>query len=548
MEKVLRISAFILLAGLALVLPVRAPGDSRTSADASGLALELDPSPYQVPTPHLPKTSKVAQRSQRRYLLLVSIDGLAYPTLQQLLPRLPTLRRLAKRGFRRSMITVFPSMTWASHVSAITGQYPRVHGILGNRWYQSGKGLVRPYLGQTSDRDRQARTPSLYDLVSGKEWPVAALNWSATQYSRTITYNLPETMGSYSLPGRLLSPELAALIPELRPARHIGRSKRGRRLGRRWRRRFGALMKREDLHTDQLVNDIALRLLRLPRAQIPRLMMVHYVAADSVQHARGMRSPRLFPTVRALDRMIGELLRGYRRAGLSRRLSVLVMSDHGFTEIHRTMDLRLLLRRERIANYRFYRSSAEITRDKVYTVFNGHVAFVYVKNDDAKTTALISKLVRAKAYRRCVKAVFGPEQYARLGLPRPLDLAPEDRERSSERQRGSYYHPGAPSLILLSRPDCSFYSAHRRAIIRRTRWPFGVHGYLPTLRSIQAMLIGAGAGIRAGGRELKIARIVDVAPTGASLLGLRWPARWPGSKERFRLDGRPLTDVLKDPL
>lgn len=543
MGPTLRVSALVCLAALALALPRHAPADSRTSEDASRLSVKLDPSPYRVPAPHLPaKTSESAGKA--RYLLLVSIDGLAYPTLQRLLPRLPTLRRLAKRGFRRPLITVFPSMTWASHVSAITGQYPRVHGILGNRWYQSGKGLVRPYLGQTSDRDRQARTPSLYDLAHREGFTVAALNWSATQHSRTITYNLPETMASRVLPAKLLSPQLAKLIPKLRPVRRIGRGQRGPRLGRRWRRRFGALMKREDLHTDRLVNDLALRLLRLPKRRVPRLMMVHYVAADTLQHARGMRSPRLFPTVRALDRMISELLRAYKRAGLARRLAVLVMSDHGFSEIHRTMDLRMLLRREGIASYRSYRRGGRLIAEKVYTVFNGHAAFVYVKNDDPKTIALIAKLVRAKAYRRCVQAVFGPDQYARLGLPRPLDFAPENRERAGERQRGTYYHPGAPSLIVLSRPDCSFYNGHRRKILRRTRWRFGVHGYLPTLRSIQAMLIGAGAGIRASGRELSAARIVDVAPTGARLLGLRWPATWPGSKQAFRLDGRVLSDAL----
>jgi predicted AlkP superfamily pyrophosphatase or phosphodiesterase len=537
--------ALLAFALVALTLPARALGDSRTSEDTARGVAEFDPSPYRVPAPHLPaKPGSPKAKAKARYLLVVSIDGLAYPTLQRLLPRLPTLRRLAKRGFRRPLITVFPSMTWSSHVSAMTGQYPRVHGILGNRWYQSGKGLVRPYLGQTSDRDRQARTPSLYDLVAAKERSVAALNWSATQHSRTITYNLPETMASRSLPGQLVSPQLAKLIPELRPVRRIGRSQRGRRLGRRWRRRFGALIKREDLRTDRLVNDMALRLLRLPKAKIPQLMLVHYVAADSIQHLRGMRSPRLFPTVRALDRMVAELLRGYRRAGLSRQLAVLVMSDHGFSEIHRTMDLRMLLKREGIARYRSYRDAGRLAAERVYTVYNGHAAFVYVKNDDPKTTALITKLARAKAYRRCVKAVFGPEQYASLGLPRPLDLAPEARKRAAARQRGSYYHPGAPSLIVLSRPDCSFYNGHRRKIVRRTRWRFGVHGYLPTLRSIQAMLIGAGAGIRGGGRELPAARIVDVAPTGARLLGLRWPSTWPGSKERFRLDGRVLGDAL----
>lgn len=513
---------------------------SLVSAAPSDDTIAVDPSPYRVSDPVAP-TARDDGRGKARYLLLVSVDGLAHATLQRFLPRLPTLRRLAAIGFRRPLTTIFPSVTWASHVSAITGQYPRVHGILGNRWYQSGKGLVRPYLAQTSDLVRASRTPSLYDLAHARGWVTAGINWSGTQYSRTLTYNLPETMHSTQLPAKLLSPALRKIVRKLRWPHAKGRWKRSLR----WPRRLGATMKREDLSSDRLSTELALKLLRLPRTKVPRLLMVHFVAGDTVQHARGTRSPKLFSTILAQDRMIADLLHAYRRAGLSDQTAVLVLADHGFTDVHRTMDLRLLLHREGISRYR-RATGRYVAKERVYSVFNGHAAFVYVKNGDEKVAALIARLVKRPAYRSCVKAVYLPDQYARLGLPQPVDLAGEQRRPHRVNERHVYRHPGAPSLIVMSQPHCGFSSNHSFSVIRRTRWHYGIHGYLPTFRSLQAFLIGAGAGLtRKRGAIEKPARIVDVTPTAAHLLGLRWPKRSPGTDRSFTLDGRVLRDLLR---
>ena len=39
-------------------------------------------------------------------------------------------------------MTVFPSMTWPSHASLVTGSYPARHGVLGNRVYDRRRAKV----------------------------------------------------------------------------------------------------------------------------------------------------------------------------------------------------------------------------------------------------------------------------------------------------------------------------------------------------------------------------------------------------------------------
>jgi hypothetical protein len=534
------LSIFLSL-GLPLALLVAPTAEAAPKARSTSL-IPADTAPYSVADPALPSAKNNTPKPS--HLLMLSIDGVAYPTLRRYLPRLPHLRSLARRGFFRSMQTVFPSVTWAAHVSAVTGQYPRVHGVLGNRWVEKGH-IVRPYLGETTDRDRQLRTPSLYDIASLRGWDSAALNWPGTQRSTTLTYNLPETMHGAWLVPKLVS---ARLWPTLRAAlRSRYRIKRFSRA----RRKLGKILSREGLAADRLITDVAIKLVR-ERRDVPKLMLVHLVSADTLQHAYGMRTKRLAHQLEALDRQVGRLLHAYRRRGLLSRTAILVFSDHGFANTRRVMDLRYLLYRKGLARSNKVPDSRKPRPNQVITVYNGHVAYIYVPRDAHRKTRAIATLLKRRQYKRCVRAVYTPKQYVKLGLPAPVELDAEGQQDDDAQHQALGQHPAAPSLVVMAHPHCAFMGNPGR-VIRETRFQFGTHGYLPTHRSLMAFLLGAGPGIKAANpqkskgaaaKPLPQCRIVDVAPTAAHLLGLSWPRTFRGSKRRFRLDGRVLTDVL----
>jgi len=70
-------------------------------------------------------------------LLVVSVDGLDQRYLRdrdRLGLRIPNIRRLLKQGrYAQGVAGVYPTVTWPSHTSLITGVRPDQHGILGNR-------------------------------------------------------------------------------------------------------------------------------------------------------------------------------------------------------------------------------------------------------------------------------------------------------------------------------------------------------------------------------------------------------------------------------
>src|SRR5690242_9753839 len=74
--------------------------------------------------------------AQADHLLIISIDGLrgdwaANPDRHDL--RIPTLRKLAVRGTAAESVRgIFPSVTYPSHTTLITGCRPARHGIMAN--------------------------------------------------------------------------------------------------------------------------------------------------------------------------------------------------------------------------------------------------------------------------------------------------------------------------------------------------------------------------------------------------------------------------------
>ena len=72
------------------------------------------------------------------YVILISLDGFRADYLDRF--QLPTLQRLMRRGTRaKSMIPVFPSLTFPNHYSLVTGLFPDRHGIVGNSFYDPAR-------------------------------------------------------------------------------------------------------------------------------------------------------------------------------------------------------------------------------------------------------------------------------------------------------------------------------------------------------------------------------------------------------------------------
>ncbi|MGH9759416.1 MAG: alkaline phosphatase family protein, partial [Blastocatellia bacterium] len=79
-------------------------------------------------------TVRRANTELKRTLILISLDGFRWDYLDRGVS--PNINALASAGVRaKSLIPVFPSLTFPNHYSIVTGVYPEKHGIVGNEMY-----------------------------------------------------------------------------------------------------------------------------------------------------------------------------------------------------------------------------------------------------------------------------------------------------------------------------------------------------------------------------------------------------------------------------
>src|SRR5881397_1786544 len=106
---------------------------------------------------------------------------------------MPTLRRLAERGsVARRMECVFPSTTWPTHASMVTGVRPDRHGVVANYILNRESGRAEDLTGDPIyDADRLLRAPTVYDAAHAAGLRTAAVDWPCTRRAAGLDFNLP---------------------------------------------------------------------------------------------------------------------------------------------------------------------------------------------------------------------------------------------------------------------------------------------------------------------------------------------------------------------
>lgn len=247
-------------------------------------------------------------------LLAVSVDGLDERYLRdrdQLGLRIPSIRRLLKQGRKaQGVVGVYPTVTWPSHTSLITGARPDQHGILGNRRERSEGGDYY----WTADL-LKART--LWQAAHERGWTTAAVTWPVT-VGAPITFNLPEyfqrrnggamdleSVAAKATPG--LAEDIAAAYPSF---------------------------------PQQWVDDRTrtLAVLYLLQRKQPDLILVHLVDLDSEEHDQGPFGRNANAILELTDELIGQML-----AALPPDYNFALISDHGFERVDKIANLPVLL-------------------------------------------------------------------------------------------------------------------------------------------------------------------------------------------------------------
>src|SRR5687767_14239120 len=143
-----------------------------------------------------------------KHVVLVSVDGLAASYLDDPRADMPTLRKLAKAGATaKGMITSFPSVTWPSHTSLITGVQPGRHGVIGNAVWSRKLDRALTYIGDPElTKDEAIKVPTLYDVAHKAGMKCGSVIWPCSTVADSLNWIIPDAgradlHAKYTTPG-----------------------------------------------------------------------------------------------------------------------------------------------------------------------------------------------------------------------------------------------------------------------------------------------------------------------------------------------------------
>jgi predicted AlkP superfamily pyrophosphatase or phosphodiesterase len=339
-------------------------------------------------------------------LILVSIDGWRWDYVERFAP--PTLARLAREGVTADgLIPIFPSKTFPNHYSIVTGLHAAAHGITSNN-------MVDPRLpGRFTLSNR--------DVQQDPRW------WGGEPL-----WNTAERQGLVS--GTMFWPGSDVAIGGRRPTY--------------WKAYDG------DFPNEARV-DAVLEWLRQPPPRQPRFVTMYFSDVDDAGHDFGPDGEQTRLAALEVDTIIGRLVAGIERLGLASRVNLVLVSDHGMSQ----------LSPERVIVLDDY-----LDVDEIDLIDSAPIVGINPRG----------ALSADDIYARLAGKHPALQVYRRSELPREYRL------------RG---HPRMPAVIGIA--DDGWHTT-TRARQAREAFSYGNHGYDPRHQSMHGLFIARGPAFKVG--------------------------------------------------
>lgn len=404
-----------------------------------------------------------------KHVILISIDGFRPDFYLDKTWPAPNLQRLMQTGvYAREARSVFPSVTYPSHTSIVTGAYPGKHGV----YYNAPRGAKK---GQWYWEESYIKVPTLWDAVKAAGLKSGAVMWPVT-VGAPITYNFPVRRADNDES----SNQLEITRPFVTPANLLTEMEK-----------VGAPFTVADFDANHTIDFTIARMgSYIFKTYEPALLALHFVTLDHAEHENGREGEIIRSTIASIDSMVGVVWQTVKTSGLEKQTAIIVTGDHGFVDNTNTFSPNVLLAQAGL-----------ITTDESLASFQGvgGSAFLYLKNKGDEAT-----LQKVKDL---------------------LDALPADQKvfRIVDRKEMDSVGANPEPALALAMNKGYIALGDSKGKLMGVRRKGGNHGYYPDFHEISTGFIAAGAGIGPHA-EIKMMGIKDVAPLVARLLNLSFKA------------------------
>jgi len=466
-------------------------------------------------------SSATQTSNQSRHVVVVVWDGMRPDFVSE--QNTPTLWKLAHEGVTfRNHHSVYPSATNVNATALITGVYPSKNGIIANHVYRPdidsrhAIDVENPAVVKRGDELSGGKYVSLSTIAelvqrAGGRTIVASAKTVGLLLDRSVGHasGLPSADGASgthalpsqahvrnsvtlfagkSLPGDALAPITDVLGPF--PSGHV----------------------QQDAWTTKAVTDFLLK------DGVPTLSIFWLGEPDLTQHESAPGAPAALTAIKSADENLAAVLSALDRQKARETTDLFVVSDHGFSTIRRSIDLRKILNDAGFSAKTQFTDEPK-TGDIMLAGNGGSVLFYVIGHDEALMRRLIEFLQQSDFAgviftRKPLQGTFGLEQVMIQNDHAP-DVVMAFRWNDSKNQFG------VPGMI-----DADWQRAAGK----------GTHATLSRF-DMHNTLIAAGPDFRRGEADDLPSGNVDLAPTILRILGITSPRH---------LDGRILSEAMTD--
>ncbi|WP_442588433.1 alkaline phosphatase family protein [Pedobacter sp. AW31-3R] len=420
-----------------------------------------------------------------KHVILISIDGFRPDFYLDKSWPAPNLQAMVKNGAHaKGVRCIFPSVTYPSHTTLITGAFPAHHGIT----YNTMPNDKRVYEWTTDSRKIKSET--LWQAVRKAGMKSASVSWPIS-VGAEIDYNLPEIWSATNMSDR------KSAIAEFATPKGFFSEIEEYAIGK---------AEVNDLNLQYLTMDennsrMAAYIIRKYK---PEFLSIHIVGVDGAQHKEGRSGEGVLKALASADHAVANIMDALIKAGIQDSTTVIVTGDHGFVDINKVLAPNVWLKELGIDS----KVGAEEPVAKFQSA--GGAAFFHLK--DQKNVKLLAKVRK--------KLAELPDTYKSL-----FRIV----EREELNKIGADPHA---SFALAPVKGIYIQDSDSGPLIAPKKG--GAHGFFPDIPEIQTGFIAIGPGIDKGLLVEGIG-LEDIAPTAAAILGIKFNAP----------DGKPIKALLK---
>ncbi len=423
-------------------------------------------------------------------VLMISIDGLKPEYITQADAhgmKIPYLRTLLRDGtYAEGVVGIWPTITYPSHTTLLTGVWPDQHGITNNQEFDP----LQKFGGAWNWYAAGIHAPTLWQAAHKAGLRTASVGWPVSVGATDVDYLIPEYWRDRNVSSSADPQDRMLMAALARPATLLQQLEAA----------AGPYMNGNDtsIGGDEAKTRYALEILRRFK---PGFMTLHLRSLDDTQHAHGPFSPEACADLEAIDGMIARL--AHQEFANNPSAIVVIVSDHGFMNITHNINLAVPFIQAGFAQGTLnpVNKEPEISSWKAEPWMAGGMAAIMLHdlNDHATEQQVHDMLVKLAAD--------------------PGNGIKEILDRDAIHKRGAF--PDAAFLVVF---QPGYYAGNALAgnLITPIAGPRGSHGFSPEFPEMRASFFAVGAGI-AHHCDLGLVDMRQIAPTVAGMLHVAMP-------------------------